>query len=51
MPGLDVTAAASINHLTLNEIDVGSYRTFCKLSPPLRAEADRTALVEALATA
>jgi len=46
--GLMVTAAASINHLTLNEIDVGSYRTFCKLAPPLRAEADRIALVEAL---
>jgi dihydroorotase len=46
--GLMVTAAASINHLTLNEIDVGSYRTFCKLAPPLRAEADRVALVEAL---
>ena len=48
--GLVVTAAASINHLTLNEIDVGSYRTFCKLAPPLRAEADRTALVAALAS-
>ncbi len=48
--GLMVTAAASINHLTLNEIDVGSYRTFCKLAPPLRAEADRMALVEALAS-
>jgi dihydroorotase len=46
--GLMVTAAASINHLTLNEIDVGSYRTFCKLAPPLRAEGDRVALVEAL---
>jgi dihydroorotase len=48
--GLLVTASASINHLTLNEIDVGSYRTFCKLAPPLRAEADRTALVAALAS-
>jgi len=48
--GLMVTGAASINHLTLNEIDVGSYRTFCKLAPPLRAEADRGALVEALAS-
>ncbi len=48
--GLMVTGAASINHLTLNEIDVGSYRTFCKLAPPLRAEADRTALVAALAS-
>ena len=40
-----VTAAASINHLTLNEIDVGPYRTFFKLAPPLRAEDDRAALV------
>ena len=47
--GLAVTASASINHLTLNEIDVGSYRTFFKLSPPLRAEDDRRALVEAVA--
>jgi len=48
--GLAVTAAASVNHLTLNEIDVGSYRTFCKLTPPLRAEADRAAVVAALAS-
>jgi dihydroorotase len=47
--GLAVTASASINHLTLNEIDVGSYRTFFKLSPPLRAEDDRRALVQAVA--
>jgi dihydroorotase len=47
--GLAVTAAASINHLTLNEIDVGPYRTFLKLSPPLRTEEDRKALVAALA--
>src|SRR5437763_8091452 len=46
--GLNVTAAASVNHLTLNEIDIGSYRTFFKVSPPLRAEHDRTALVQAL---
>src|SRR6476660_5772548 len=36
--GLLVTASASINHLTLNEIDVGPYRTFLKVSPPRRAE-------------
>jgi dihydroorotase len=48
--GVGITASSSINHLTLNENDVGSYRTFCKLSPPLRAEPDRLALVEALAT-
>jgi dihydroorotase len=47
--GLSVTAATSINHLTLNEIDVGSYRTFCKVTPPLRRETDRKALAAALA--
>ena len=47
--GLAVTAATSINHLTLNEIDIGPYRTFFKVSPPLRTEADRAALVAALA--
>jgi dihydroorotase len=46
--GLTVTAAASVNHLTLNEIDIGPYRTFFKMSPPLRAEEDRIALVQAL---
>ena len=47
--GLPVTASASINHLTLNEIDIGPYRTFFKVSPPLRAESDRSAVVDALA--
>jgi dihydroorotase len=47
--GLPVTCGASINHLTLNENDVGDYRTFLKISPPLRHEDDRRALVEALA--
>ena len=46
--GLSVTASASINHLTLNEIDVGHYRTFFKMSPPLRNEDDRKALVAAV---
>jgi len=46
--GLKVTCSASINHLTLNELDVGDYRTFLKLSPPLRSEDERMALVEAL---
>jgi len=47
--GLAVTAGASIHHLTLNELDVGDYRTFFKLTPPLRSEDDRMALVAALA--
>ena len=46
----NITASVSINHLTLNENDVGSYRTFCKLAPPLRAEVDRVAMVEAVAS-
>ncbi|CUH67589.1 Dihydroorotase [Thalassovita autumnalis] len=46
--GLDVTAGTSIHHLTLNEFDVADYRTFFKVKPPLRAEDDRLAIVEAL---
>ncbi len=47
--GLNVTAGVSIHHLTLNELDVGDYRTFFKLTPPLRSEDDRMAMVEAVA--
>ena len=47
--GANVTCGISINHLTLNENDIGEYRTFFKLSPPLRGEDDRVAMVEALA--
>ena len=46
--GLDVTAGISIHHLTLNEMDVADYRTFFKVKPPLRAEDDRQAMIEAL---
>jgi dihydroorotase len=44
--GLPVTCGVSSNHLVLDENDIGAYRTFFKLSPPLRAENDRRALVE-----
>ena len=47
--GLDVTAGVSIHHLTLNEYDVGGYRTFFRFTPPLRPEEDRLALIEAVA--
>lgn len=47
--GLPVTCGVSINHLTLNENDIGPYRTFFKMKPPLRAEDDRRAMVEGLA--
>ena len=45
-----MTAGVGIHHLTLNELDVGDYRTFFKVKPPLRAEEDRVAVVEALAS-
>lgn len=48
--GLPVTCGTSINHLTLNENDIGDYRTFLKLRPPLRHEDERRALVEAVAS-
>ena len=47
--GLAVTCGVSINHLTLNENDIGPYRTFFKLSPPLRSDDDRRAMVEGIA--
>jgi dihydroorotase len=47
--GNGVTAGAAIAHLSLNENDVGAYRTFFKMSPPLRSEDDRRSLVQALA--
>ncbi len=48
--GLPVSCGVSINHLTLNENDIGDYRTFLKLKPPLRREEERLALVEAVAS-
>ncbi|SIS58474.1 dihydroorotase [Roseivivax lentus] len=46
--GFDVTAGTSMHHLTLNELDVADYRTFFKVKPPLRAEEDRQAVIEAV---
>ncbi len=42
---LPITCGVSVNHLTLNENDIGSYRTFFKMRPPLRTEDDRMTLV------
>ncbi|MDB5429229.1 MAG: dihydroorotase [Caulobacter sp.] len=47
--GVLAQATASINHLSFNEIDIGDYRTFARLEPPLRCEDDRQALIDALA--
>ena len=48
--GLPILATASINNLSFNELDIGDYRTFCKLTPPLRGEEDRLTLIDALAS-
>jgi dihydroorotase len=45
---LPVTCGATINHLALNEADIGAFRTNMKLSPPLRADAERRALIAGL---
>ncbi len=47
--GLDVTCDTAPPYFALNETSVGSYRTFAKLSPPLRGEDDRLAVVQGLA--
>ena len=46
--GLEFTTGVSINNLSLNENDIGDFRTFLKLSPPLRTENDRLALIDAV---
>ena len=45
---LKFSCGVSINNLSLNENDIGDFRTFLKLSPPLRTEEDRLSLVEGL---
>ena len=42
------STGVSINNLSLNENDIGDFKTFLKLSPPLRTENDRQALVESV---
>ena len=48
--GLPITCGVAAHHLALNELDVGHYYTFRKLSPPLRSEADRAAMAEGVAS-
>jgi len=48
--GLPVSCGVSINHLNFSENDIGSYRTFYKVRPPLRGEDDRSAMVRAVAS-
>lgn len=46
--GHNITCGISINHLSLNENDIGRYRTYLRLQPPLRDEDDRQAMIEAV---
>ncbi len=45
---VNFSCGVSINNLSLNENDIGDFKTFLKLSPPLRTEEDRNALVQGL---
>ena len=45
---VDFTTGVSINNLSLNENDIGDFRTFLKLSPPLRTEDDRVELIKGI---
>ena len=45
---INFTCGVSINNLSLNENDIGDFRTFLKLSPPLRTESDRLSLVNGI---
>ena len=47
--GLPVTCDTAPHYFTLSEDAVGDYRTFAKVSPPLRGEVDRLAVAEAVA--
>ena len=46
--GIKFTAGVSINNLSLNENDIGDFKTFMKISPPLRTEEDRKALIQGI---
>ena len=46
--GIKFTTGVSINNLSLNQNDIGEFRTFLKMSPPLRAEKDRISLIEGI---
>ena len=45
---VNFTCGVSINNLSLNENDIGDFRTFLKLSPPLRTEEDRQSLIKGI---
>ena len=46
--GVKFSTGVSINNLSLNQNDIGEFRTFLKLSPPLRSEEDRLFLIDGI---
>ncbi len=46
--GKKFSVGVSINNLSLNENDIGDFKTFLKVSPPLRSEKDRSALIQGI---
>jgi len=46
--GKKFTTGVSINNLSLNENDIGDFKTFLKISPPLRSEEDRLSLISGI---
>ena len=46
--GIKFSTGVSINNISLNQNDIGEFRTFLKLSPPLRSEEDRLSLIEGI---
>ena len=46
--GIKFSTGVSINNLSLNQNDIGEFRTFLKLSPPLRSEEDRLSLIDGI---
>ncbi len=46
--GKNFSVGVSINNLSLNENDIGDFKTFLKISPPLRSEKDRLSLIEGI---
>ena len=47
--GVSVTAGVTPAHFMLSDLELADFRTFCRLSPPLRCDADRQAVIEAIA--
>jgi len=46
--GIKVTAGVTPAHFTLSDLELVGFRTFCRMSPPLRSDADRRAVIAAI---